>query len=59
MTEMKKGQRVKFTNPRQQERVGTYVGSVDLGAGRGKGIYARVDVEGKTFRVRPSKLIAI
>lgn len=58
MSEFKKGQAVKFTNPRKQERIGKYVGQINLGEGRGKGIYAQVEVEGKTLNVRPSKLIA-
>ncbi|MNG20229.1 hypothetical protein D3C84_1044650 [compost metagenome] len=58
MSEFKKGQAVTFTNPRKQERVGKYVGEVDLGAGRGQGIYAQVEVDGKTLKVRPSRLRA-
>lgn len=58
MSEFKKGQAVKFTNPRQQEKVGKYLDQVDLGPGRGQGIYAQVEVDGKTLKVRPSKLRA-
>lgn len=58
MSDFKKGQKVKFTNPRKQERTGKYVGQINLGEGRGKGVYAQVEVEGKTLNVRPSKLSA-
>jgi hypothetical protein len=58
MSEFKKGQPVKFTNPRGQVRTGKYVGEVDLGPGRGKGVYAEIDIEGKTLRTRPNKLQA-
>lgn len=58
MSNFKKGQAVKFTNPRKQERFGKYVGKINLGEGRGKGVYAQVEVEGKTLNVRPSKLSA-
>lgn len=58
MSEFKKGQAVKFTNPRQQVKTGKYVDQVDLGPGRGQGIYAQVEVDGKTLKVRPSKLVA-
>lgn len=58
MSEFKKGQAVKFTNVRQQEKTGKYLGQVNLGEGRGKGLYAEVEVDGKPLRVRPSKLRA-
>lgn len=56
MNEFTKGQAVTFTNPRGQQKAGKYLGTIDLGAGRGQGIYAQVDVDGKTMKVRPSKL---
>lgn len=58
MSEFKKGQPVKFTNPRGQVRTGKYVAVIDLGPGRGKGVYAEIDIEGKTLRTRPNKLQA-
>lgn len=58
MSEIKKGQAVKFSNPRGQVKTGKYLGQVNLGEGRGKGLYAEVEVDGKTMKVRPSKLRA-
>ena len=57
-TTLKKGQAVTFTNPRGQVRAGKYLGEVNLGPGRGQGVYAEVDVDGKTLRARPSKVRA-
>lgn len=56
MSEFKQGQAVKFTNPRSQVKSGKYIGQINTGAGRGQGIYAQVEVDGKTLKVRPSKL---
>lgn len=58
MSEFKKGQAVTATLPRGIEKQGKYLGEVNLGAGRGQGVYAQVEVEGKTLEVRPSKLRA-
>lgn len=58
MSEFKAGQAVKFTNPRQQLKTGLYRGEINTGNGRGQGIYAQVEVDGKTLKVRPSKLTA-
>ena len=58
MSEFKKNQPVKFTNPRGQLKAGKYLGEVNTGAGRGQGVYAQVEVDGKTLKVRPSKLRA-
>ncbi|CAD5376745.1 conserved hypothetical protein [Pseudomonas sp. OF001] len=58
MSEFKKNQPVKFTNPRGQMKTGKYLGEVNTGAGRGQGVYAQVEVDGKTLKVRPSKLRA-
>ena len=40
MSEFKKGQAVKFTNPRGQQKAGKFIDTIDLGAGRGQGICA-------------------
>lgn len=58
MSEFKNGQAVKFTNPRQQLKTGLYRGEINTGNGRGQSIYAQVEVDGKTLKVRPSKLTA-
>jgi len=58
MSEFKKGHPVKFANPRGQVKYGKYVGEVNLGPGRGQGLYAQVDVDGAILKVRPSKLQA-
>ncbi|GAB3482221.1 hypothetical protein [Azotobacter salinestris] len=58
MSEFKAGQAVKFTNPRQQVKTGTYRGEINTGIGRGQGIYAQVEVDGKILKVRPSRLSA-
>ena len=58
MSEFQKGQAVKFSNPRGQVKAGKYVGQIDRGPGKGKGVYAQVDVDGKTLNVRPAKLSA-
>ena len=58
MSNFKKGQAVKFTNPRGQQKAGKFTDTINLGDGRGQGIYAQVEVDGKTLKVRPSKLVA-
>lgn len=58
MSEFQKGQAVKFSNPRGQLRVGKYLGEINRGPGKGKGVYAQVEVDGKPVSVRPSKLTA-
>lgn len=58
MSEFKKGQAVTATLPRGVEKKGKYLGEVNTGDGRGKGIYAQVEIDGKTMKVRPSKLRA-
>lgn len=58
MSEFQKGQAVKFSNPRKQEKTGKYLGQTDRGPGKGKGVYAQVEVDGKTLNVRPAKLSA-
>lgn len=58
MSEFTKGQAMKFTNPRGQQKAGKFIDTINLGAGRGQGIYAQVEVDGKTLKVRPSKLVA-
>lgn len=55
---LKKGQAVTFTNPRGQVRTGKYLGEVNHGPGKGGGVYAEVEVDGKTLRARPSKVAA-
>lgn len=55
---LRKGQAVNFTNPRGQVRRGKYLGTVDHGPGKGGGVYAEVEVDGKILRARPSKVTA-
>ncbi|MFB8828711.1 hypothetical protein ACE0DR_03650 [Azotobacter sp. CWF10] len=58
MSEFKAGQAVKFTNLKKQLKTGLYRGEINTGNGRGKGIYARIEVDGKILKVRPSRLSA-
>lgn len=58
MSGFKKGQAVIFTNPRGAERTGTYVGTTNLGHGRGGGEYLVVDVDGVQKKARASKVRA-
>ena len=58
MSEFKNGQKVTASLPRGIEKEGKYLGEINLGAGRGQGVYAQVEVDGKTLKVRPSKLRA-
>lgn len=58
MSEFKKNQPVKFTNQRGQMKTGKYLGEINRGPGKGKGVYAQVEVDGKPVSVRPSKLRA-
>lgn len=58
MSEFKKGQAVTATLPRGIEKQGKYIGETNLGPGRGQGIYAQVEIDGKTMKVRPSRLRA-
>lgn len=58
MSGFKKGQDVIFTNPRGAESVGKYVGTKNLGHGRGGGEYLVVDVGGVEKKARASKVRA-
>lgn len=58
MSDFKKGQSVILTNPRGAEKRGSYVGTTNLGTGRGGGIYLVVAVDGKELKARPSKVRA-
>jgi len=58
MSNFTNGQAVQFKNPKGQVKKGKYLGEKNLGIGRGKGIYAEVEVDGKVLRTRPSQLSA-
>ncbi|MFR0673136.1 hypothetical protein ACLUUI_05895 [Enterobacterales bacterium AW_CKDN230030176-1A_HGKHYDSX7] len=58
MSGFKKGQDVIFTNPRGLESPGKYVGTKNLGHGRGGGEYLVVDVGGVEKKARASKVRA-
>lgn len=58
MSSFKKGQAVILTNPRGTEKAGKFIGTKNLGHGRGGGEYLVVDVDGKELKARPSKVRA-
>lgn len=58
MSDFKKGQPVILTNPRGQEKHGSFVGEQNLGPGRGGGRYLVVAIDGKELRARPTKVKA-
>ena len=58
MSDFKKGQAVIFTNPRKQEKRGKFVEKIDIGPGKGGGVYLVVDVDGVQYRGRPSTVRA-
>lgn len=58
MSDFKKGQDVIFTNPRGAESAGKYLGTTNLGTGRGGGVYLVVDVNGVEKKARASKVRA-
>lgn len=58
MSGFKKGQPVIFTNPRGAESAGKFVGTTNLGTGRGGGEYLVVDVDGVEKKARASKVRA-
>ncbi|CAI8795788.1 KOW domain-containing protein [Pseudomonas sp. IT-P12] len=58
MSGFKKGQAVILTNPRGTEKTGKFVGTNNLGHGRGGGEYLVVDVDGKELKARASKVRA-
>lgn len=58
MSGYKKGQAVILTNPRGTEKPGKFVGTKNLGLGRGGGEYLVVDVDGKEMKARASKVRA-
>lgn len=58
MSGFKTGQDVIFTNTRGAESAGKYVGTKNLGPGRGGGEYLVVDVGGVEKKARASKVRA-
>ncbi|AXO88416.1 hypothetical protein DZC75_10555 [Pseudomonas parafulva] len=58
MSEFKKGQAVIFTNPRGAECPGKYVGTTNLGQGKGGGEYLVVEVGGVEKKARARKVRA-